>query len=633
MNSMTLSTQQNTAANLLYFAYANSQDEPLEQLTIEDEKVNANVASRANKDKHYTIQRDSNATIDGMVEVLTNYNEEICLFHYSGHAGKDKLLVEDRTANAIGITELLLECPNLKLVVLNGCSTKGQVEALLNEGGEKGVPVVIATERAVDDVLATKFAIAFYKKFAINYSTIEEAFNTAMAAVKIVKKDIPYDRVATRSIINNKTNKKDPIWGIYHKNGRRAYLNWRLPSVFVRYTIASGYQPNKILFKTLFVNLKLYKEDIRNLLEEEDKNGYKQSNINEKNKMVIRSFPHNVAEQLRKLIAVNDDGNLCLPIGEDRVIQLKRTYTVTIQFLVYILIGQLWDLMNKAPEKYQFRAEEWKYFRTIFLNQSKTAKTARYEQLIQWLMEQLVQEENLFMRELDGVGEQMEFYKDEKFIDACRKIEYFQIDNTASLTEKDIKEQAANQCKEIENQLVEIFSQLLFLSNYRLVSVKNIVIKNQRHIRSPHYLHTITELEYDSLGTTEKTEPLDHIMGESSITLCRNLERVTNSNLKAYLKKEEVEEEGFTSLNLSPFLFDKNAFTTSKKAMPEILQFSGYDSRKLNFNQIMRHKEPFILDMDLIETTQESYENILKQFNSFCRLIFKKNLDQINQYE
>jgi WD40 repeat protein len=48
---------------------------------------------------------------------------------------------------------------NLKLVFLNGCSTRPQVQSLL----DAGVPVVIATARPIKDKLARQFAVAFYE--------------------------------------------------------------------------------------------------------------------------------------------------------------------------------------------------------------------------------------------------------------------------------------------------------------------------------------------------------------------------------------------------------------------------------------------------------------------------------------
>ena len=628
---MTDSKPIDTATELLYFAYANSQENPLPTLTKEDNNVNQHLTPRALEKNHFNIQKDSNATIEGIKQILTDYKDQIYLFHYSGHAGNDKLLVQDKTINLDGIVELLLECPNLKIVVLNGCSTKGQVDTLLNnDGGEqKGVPVVIATKREIEDGLATEFADVFYKTLSRNYSTVEEAFKTAISVLKIGPRILNNITENTRGIIFSNDIGQEEVFGIYYKNENEDHKNYKLPSAIPKPS-STDFEPNKILFKTIFINLKKYKTDIENLLEDEDEFGEKLGNINGKNKMVIRSFPHNIAEQLRKLIAIENDKTLCLPIGKKRLNQLKKTYEITIQLLVYILIGQLWDLKNKHPKKYQFSSKEQKYFLSLFSNFSSNSVSARYEHLINYLMDLLIKEKNFFIKESDNIEKGIFFYKNEEFIDACRNIESLQVDEDESLNEYAIFEQVANHCQEIETHLAKIFKHLLFLSNYRLVSVKNIVIKNQRHIPKTQYMHTFTELEYDSLGSTNKKKPLDHIMGESSITLCKNLEKVTNSNTRAYLESGDV-NDGLTYLNLSPFLFDKNSFSTSEQAMPEIFQFSEYQSgtKELYFNQIQKQRPFFTLDINAIEKEQKEYKNILKQFNSFCNLIFDKNLQEI----
>ena len=47
----------------------------------------------------------------------------------------------------------------MKVVFLNGCSTRPQVKYLL----ESNVPAVIATARPIDDTIARKLSVAFYK--------------------------------------------------------------------------------------------------------------------------------------------------------------------------------------------------------------------------------------------------------------------------------------------------------------------------------------------------------------------------------------------------------------------------------------------------------------------------------------
>ena len=60
-------------------------------------------------------------------------------------------------------------CKNLNLVILNGCSTVGIVEALI----KIKIPVIIATNSPVDDNKAMMFSTEFFKHFGDGESIYE----------------------------------------------------------------------------------------------------------------------------------------------------------------------------------------------------------------------------------------------------------------------------------------------------------------------------------------------------------------------------------------------------------------------------------------------------------------------------
>lgn len=117
--------------NIVFLAFANRQDDPLPTLKEEENRIYRMLALRE-KEGHFSVFRDSNTTQDRILEALTLHKEEIIVFHYSGHAGVDSLFLEDDPANAEGIADFLSQAPKLRLVILNGCSTKGQVKRLIS---------------------------------------------------------------------------------------------------------------------------------------------------------------------------------------------------------------------------------------------------------------------------------------------------------------------------------------------------------------------------------------------------------------------------------------------------------------------------------------------------------------------
>ncbi|MBK7337849.1 MAG: CHAT domain-containing protein [Saprospirales bacterium] len=95
---------------------------------------------------------------------------------------------------------------DLKLVFLNGCSSKAQVEVLF----EHGVKAVIATNSRVKDNKSRIFAEYFYKAFATG-KTIREAFDSA---VSFLKNQYPDVDITYRGIGFQEEKAEFP-WGLY----------------------------------------------------------------------------------------------------------------------------------------------------------------------------------------------------------------------------------------------------------------------------------------------------------------------------------------------------------------------------------------------------------------------------------
>ena len=142
----------------------------------------------------------------------------MCLFLYSGHAGGDRLLLESGDAQAAGVAALLGRCPNLKIVVLNGCSTAGQVKALI----DAGVPSVIATSAPIGDETAKRFAIQFFTELSKNRRNIRESFGLALDAAQVYGKI--EGKVASRGAITDDDEIK-PLWGLYFNEAKAEMLD------------------------------------------------------------------------------------------------------------------------------------------------------------------------------------------------------------------------------------------------------------------------------------------------------------------------------------------------------------------------------------------------------------------------
>lgn len=207
--------------DVVYFAYANKQKAPLLHLQEEERSVHEILRSRRLKE-HFIFERDSFASLESISTFLSkeSHRSKLVLFHFSGHAGSDRLIFEDEEARVDGIAKLLGMCPRLQMVVLNGCSTEKQIQLLK----KVGIPIVVATSAPVEDGIASKFASAFYGSLA-NGDKVSDAFEIASGVAIAIAPELKKD---FRSVgFDKKLGSDRPIWCIYYKDNK--FQEWKLP--------------------------------------------------------------------------------------------------------------------------------------------------------------------------------------------------------------------------------------------------------------------------------------------------------------------------------------------------------------------------------------------------------------------
>lgn len=174
-----------TALPVLFLAFANSATDPLRQLSEEENHIRKLLLQRAQQ-QHYHIHPDSHATLSTIRQYLTEYRNQVWLFHYGGHADSEQIMLGSGDANSDGVAAMLAEQETLKLVFLNGCSTQAQVKKLL----ELGIAAVIATQAPIDDELAREFSGHLYHALSLGAS-IGEAFQSAANFVAAAGRTLP----------------------------------------------------------------------------------------------------------------------------------------------------------------------------------------------------------------------------------------------------------------------------------------------------------------------------------------------------------------------------------------------------------------------------------------------------------
>ena len=123
-----------------------------------------------------------------------------------------------------GLAQLLSECPRLKLVILNGCSTIGWVKLL----HRYNIPVVIGTYAEISDENAALFSKMFYTNW-VRGNNLKQAFSYALKYVCSLDPNIRSISLEVSQGLKPRLDDR-PAWGIFINKKRSNLEEFRLAS-------------------------------------------------------------------------------------------------------------------------------------------------------------------------------------------------------------------------------------------------------------------------------------------------------------------------------------------------------------------------------------------------------------------
>lgn len=229
----------NKSIPVIFLAFANDQVDNANYLRgLKKERDGIRQALKiAEKAGLCKLVERTNATIQNILDVFQDYQDRVAIFHYGGHANGYQLLLETlegdhSSAYSEGLVSFFSKQRGLKLIFLNGCSSQQQALDLV----ESGIPAVIGTSQSINDHVATKLAIRFYKGLAVG-KTIDRAWREAIDEVKIEKgtsnlRDLFWEGATTLEKTEDRKLEASPDrfpWEIYYKEGAEAVKEWDLP--------------------------------------------------------------------------------------------------------------------------------------------------------------------------------------------------------------------------------------------------------------------------------------------------------------------------------------------------------------------------------------------------------------------
>ncbi len=155
------------ARPVVILAFANDKQAELPCLQEEADKL-SNLFHQLQDRNLIDLRFYPNASIETLYRDLKIYRSRVAIFHYAGHADSGSLDLGDSSLKLSSISNLIVRKWKPTLVFLNGCSTFGMAEKMI----EQGVYGVIATERPVSDQKAKNFSINFYEGLLSGQSVV-----------------------------------------------------------------------------------------------------------------------------------------------------------------------------------------------------------------------------------------------------------------------------------------------------------------------------------------------------------------------------------------------------------------------------------------------------------------------------
>ena len=580
--------------DVIYLAFANDSSNPLPTLQEEDQKLNDILLSRQMK-QNFMLFSDSFASISLVADKIGKTKDDLSIFLYSGHAERDSLLLEGQAANAEGIAYLLGQCPNLKLVFLNGCSTKGQVFNLL----ENGIPVVIATSAPINDKKAAEFSTRFFQGLN-DQCSIKEAFELAKGEIMARYTDIKPE--VTSILKAPGSDAGESLWGLYSLPEKEIGLDWKLPSTTISVS-TEDFIPNELLIDSLLESLAPHLENVQQLLDAE--NAGEEPSVLDKRKAILGALPHPISEQFRKLLVDSDSGSggqiFYNRLGEARIKQIIVIYNTVIELLGYTILADLWEATSRDND-FKISDSNLEKIKEFFLSAVAGTSTQRF--LDMGVASKEIMDKHGIKYFVEEIGDLTELYNAKGPIyDAVTYLEFIH----TKMQENGVSTDETNEvCIRCEEKLGELFTHLGFVTNYVMASVKDIDVLKYKRFTKTRYKHNVVNLEQTFVGLEARTK-ID--------------EEALDSNSVLIIKKSDPK----ASLNLSPFIIDENAFN-NKASIAKLYYFDRYDKPSETFVYKHVYKPQ---DQPLLLQKQKQFRVLRDQFNAFAKSIFNQEFKDI----
>ena len=589
---------------LLAFANSDNPAKHLPTLTHEyDGLINALQDRERNAD--FRVISRPLATRTQLLADIRAWEQDICLFLFSGHAGRDRLLLEDGSGDADGIAAMLSRCPNLKVVILNGCSTAKQVDQL----HQSGIPIIIATSSPIGDETATQFSIALFNNLSKHKLPIREAFFRAVDVARVYGQQQRVD--LSRGLDTGQDLAKDePLWGLYYQEKDESLLDsWHLPTK----DLPVGEGKGKVNEKIRIALTKIAKR----------------YEITSTPNATLERLPFVISEPIRCLTAPeskNQKKNQFYDTPSwERFQMILYAYRAIVNLTTFGLLAEAWGRSLRGSNPQQLPDDCLIAIKKALFTPANSDTQVSNLSVLKLVGKALVTDcDSIFLTEMKAVLDALNRDEIGKVLDDLES----KITNQNHLKSYfGSASETLKLCLEAENSFSVVLLVFGFWVKYSLTSIKNIELLKFRHLKNPSYLHQFVPLQIHAIARAQDERHTIAIALESCSII-----------LHPYGHWQEG------GLNLSPFLVDQNALLRlATSDVYYLVSFSVKQSGLFCYRKVSSYdavwaiapKKQLANDIyNLVEDEQESifsdYYTLLKeQIAAFTQSVLHTSLDEL----
>lgn len=493
--------------------------------------------------REYEIVVLQQATAEELIKEFNVPGRSIELIHYAGHADSRQLALTDGPATAAALAEKIRLAGTVKLLFLNGCSTREQVDFF----HEAGVSFVIGTVRPVDDQQAAWMSRQLYAYLA-NGRALRSAMQSTVADAHLTRRPlfattdgIVRTPVAVDALAEAETEETD--WGLWIKPSLDNTADYALTIRPLDRTTSAI--PTRSFLEGLVFALAGSDHDRMATVRELEVLIDRGSDVSEE------ALKHGLSDILPLTLAVRLQRLLAKPERPDYP-ELAYNYTILyetlLQHAVAILLARAWNERLVTDET--GRSVIRNYIRQNHLSTAAESCRPVLSFLVDWLETALGPESIAYLKPLLAYLASTPFQEASDFFFLQKQSHHQRL----RLDEEEV----IHHCVQAQQFILQAMPCFLFLVENLMVSIRDIDVRNQRYLAATEFDNIFYRLEGNKANRLTKS---DAAMSENKSIL---------------FFQGGGFQVGLDSLNLFPFIFDRNVFADKTNEKVDLYVFCGY---------------------------------------------------------